>query len=486
MLGVVPFIGILPVAIWLLGVFPMDLARACAGLMLLVALGSRKRAWELTPRFGGAALVLLGLVPIAIAFHQAARVVAGLQGLDFAIFAQAAHSIATTGVPTTTLLFDQPVNFLTHHFAPVLYFPGLVTWLGVPAPFALIACYAVSFGAALWALRRFCIGAGLSSMLSTVWTLTVALAPTIRPEMLWGVHDEIFALPLLGWSLVLLQQRRWLSSLALVAMCAVAKESFFVLPLFWLALAWMVERPPPRVTVIALIVSGVWLALALMYVFGQPLWSGRDFDHLNKFEWSALWGKEALRGRVLFAAALLLPFLGLPLWSTAGLRWTLPALPFIGLCLLSSDPEMYRPSGYHAAVPAFALGFAGAISLQASQGRWFASPVMVLALLAAQLSYDATSLWLPVRSAQRTQWYPAPVLLRQVPRNLQVAADPAAALALLDHPHVTRLWRAGLSASPPPILIFKPDGWEQPPPELAGRYAVCPYKSQWSALCASQ
>lgn len=110
---------------------------------------------------------------------------------------------------------------------------------------------------------------------------------------------------------------------------------------------------------------------------------------------------------------------------------------------------------------------------------------MVLALLAAQLSYGATSLWLPVRAARQTRWYPAPEL-QQVPRESPVAADPAAALALLDHPNLSRLWRASRSPRPPQVLIFKPDGWEQPARELDGLYVACPFKSQWTTLCAAR
>ena len=478
----VPFLGLLPVALWLAGVFPMDVARVCAGVLFLGAILARKFELELTPWFVRTAVVLLALVPLAVGLHQAARVVAGLQGVDFALFAQAAHSIAVSGVPTTTLLFDEPINFLTHHFAPVLYAPGLVTWLGVPAPFALIGCYALAFGLSLWALRRFCLGAGLSPALATVWTLLVALSQSIRPEILWGVHDEIFALPLLGWSLVLLQERRWLPSLALAAACAVAKESFFVLPLCWLGLAWFVQRPPRRVLVIGAIVSVLWLAAGVAYVFGMPWWSGREFDHLNKFELRALTNPEHLASRALFLAALLVPLLGFPFRTRAALAWCLPALPFVGLCLLSSDAEMFRPAGYHATVPAFLLGFAGAVGVKTSEGRVLASPMVVLALLAAQLSWGANSLWLPLRQAREAQWYPAPEL-QQIPKDLWVAADPAAVLALLDHPKLTRLWRLPTAKQPPQVLVFKPTGWEQPGPEVRARYPSCSEPTQWAMLC---
>ena len=463
----------------------MDVARVCAGVLVLAAIATRKSPPELSRWFERAALVLLALVPLAVAVHQSVRVVAGLQGVDFAIFTQATHAIARTGVPTTTLLFDEPINFLTHHFAPVLYVPGLVTWLGVPAPFALIGCYALCLGLALAALRRFCLGAGLNPALATAWTLVVVLSQSMRPELLWGVHDEIFALPLVGWSLVLLQERKWLPSLLLAAACVVAKESFFAFPLFWTALAWLHGRPPRRVMITALILSAAWVLAGAMYVFGQPLWSGREFDHLDKFELKALSNPEYLGARLGFLAALLVPLLAFPLRGRAALTWCLPALPFLALCLLSSDPEMFRPTGYHATIPAFLFGFAGAVGLKASEGRALSSRLVVLALLAAQLGYGAVSLWLPLRQARAVSWYPAPEL-SAIPTDQWVAADPAAVLGLLDHPKVTRLWRAPTAKQPPQVLVFKPGGWEEPPAELTARYPPCHAVSRWSVRCAPE
>ena len=386
-----PFLGLLPVALYLVGVYPVYVARVTIGVLGLITLATWRSPPEFTPWLERAARALLILFPFVVALYQATRVVAGMMGVDFALFTQASHAIARTGAPTTTLLFDEPVNFLTHHFAPVLYLPGLVTWLGVPAPFALIACYALSFGLALWALRRFCLGAGLAPATATLWVLVVALSQSIRPEILWGVHDEIFALPLAGWSLVLLQERRWLPSLALAASTVVAKESFFVFPLVWCVLAWTQGARSPRAEsrgplgLNGWLIAALWLIAGGVYVIGHSWWSGREFDHLNRFDFAAL--STGTEERALFLAALLVPLLFFPLRSRAALAWCVPALPFIAICLLSSDREMFRAAGYHATIPAYLLGFAGAVGLKSTEGKWLSSPMVVLTLLAAQLSW---------------------------------------------------------------------------------------------------
>jgi hypothetical protein len=497
-----PFLGLLPVALYLVGVYPVYVARVTVGVLGLITLATWRSPPEFTPWLERAARGLLILFPFVVGLYQATRVVAGMMGVDFAMFTQASHAIARTGVPTTTLLFDEPVNFLTHHFAPVLYLPGFVTWLGVPAPFALIACYALSFGLALWALRRFCIGAGLAPATATLWVLVVALSQSIRPEILWGVHDEIFALPLAGWSLVLLQERRWLPSLALAASTVVAKESFFVFPLVWCVLAWTQTVRPERsrgmelrsvgarpstplglngVGMTGWLIAALWLIAGGVYVIGHSWWSGREFDHLNRFEFSAL--GTGTGERALFLAALLGPLLFFPLRSRAALAWCVPALPFIALCLLSSDPEMFRAAGYHATIPAYLLGFAGAVGLKSTEGKWLSSPMVVLTLLAAQLSWEVTALRLPLRLALATQWYPAPGLAL-LPKDQVIAADPAAVLSLLDHPKVKRLWRVPLAKEQPGVLVFKPGGWETPGPEVTAGYSPClPSGGGWTVLC---
>jgi hypothetical protein len=146
-------IGLVPVAIWLLGVFPMDVARVCAGLALVGVFAVHPNSSQ--PRWiERITFVLLLLVPAAIAAHLLIRLAAGLHGIDFAIFSQVVHSIANTGQATTSLLFAQPVNFLSHHFAPVLYAPGFVAALGVPAPVALVIASCASLLSALLAVPR--------------------------------------------------------------------------------------------------------------------------------------------------------------------------------------------------------------------------------------------------------------------------------------------------------------------------------------------
>ena len=489
-LALLPLLGAVPVALWLVGAYADDAARIVAGVSLIGFVLTRKTV-PARPRPGLTLALNVGWIsaPAIVAVHQLAKVLAGRQGIDFAIFAQVVHAIASSGVPTTTLLGPEPVNFLAHHFAPILYVPGGLSFLGLPAPVSLVLVHGACFGAALWGLHRFCLVLGLDRTLAAAWTFALALAPSVRPEMLWGVHDELFALPLLAWAFVALAQRRPMLSLGLAAACSLAKESFFAVPMLWSVLVVLELRASgTRVTRgQALALTGASLgsaALGAFYVFGQPLWLGAEFHHFDKFG-AAAWEPGALRTKLLFLLSLVVPLAGLPLTTKRGLAFCLPAMPFLLLGLVASDPEMYRPTGYHAVLPQFVLGFAGALGLRALRLPSGRVPVALALLLSAQLTWGAHGLWKPLKEAVAQSWYPTHEF-DFLPPDTLVAVDPAAALALLNHRRTTRLWAANESA---PVglqmVIARPGGWEAPAPALAATMSPCGRASAWLTLCAA-
>jgi len=192
--------------VWGLGFFAEELSRVLlGGVVVLGVVVSRRRGpappqgWA-TAAFAGL-LIALPLVSFA---HGWSRVLAGRMGVDFALFTQCVHGVATTGVPTTSLLGPAPINFLLHHFAPVLYVPGALAWLGVAPPLALLLVQATAFSASLAGLVAAGRKLGLGPLLSLAWALIVGLSPNVRPELLWGVHDEVLAVPLVIWAFVAL------------------------------------------------------------------------------------------------------------------------------------------------------------------------------------------------------------------------------------------------------------------------------------------
>lgn len=456
-------------------------------MVAAIVLSRRKQPLEapswLAPVFGG----LLIALPIVVFAHGWSRVLAGRMGIDFALFSQCVHGIATTGVPTTTLLGPEPINFFTHHFAPVLYAPGTLAALGVAAPLALLVIHALSFAASLGGLVVAARKLGLTPFVSVGWALVVGLSPNVRPEMLWGVHDEVLSVPFVIWAFVALLDKRPVLSILLVLSSAIGKESYFALPPLWLLVVWRWERPSRRSMMVCSVIALISVFAGSFYVFGQPLWADKSFDHLEKLAPAAATLFSTLGARVGFLSSFFVWLLFLPLVSSRARLVSLAALPFIGLGLVAEDTEMYRFTGYHSIVPHMLLGLAGAVGLAESRSsvvQWVhrqAPTVLISVLVCLQLSWNARSLWKPAREAATQRWYPAPELT-SLPRDELVAVDPAAALVMLDH-RVVRVFLAEERQLSVRRVVARPEGWELPGPFLRETHVACAQDSSWLSWC---
>lgn len=485
----VPAVGVAAIIVWGAGLFAEDLARGLWGASVIAAivLNRRKQSLEapswVAPVFCG----LLIALPIVVLVHGWSRVLAGRMGIDFALFSQCVHGIATTGVPTTSLLGTEPVNFFTHHFAPVLYAPGALAALGVAAPLALLVVHALSFAVSLGGLVVAARKLGLTPFVSVGWALVVGLSPNVRPEMLWGVHDEVLSVPFVIWAFVALLDRRPFLSMLLVLASTVGKESYFALPPLWLLIVWRWERPSRRTILVCLAIALFSVFAGAFYVFGQPLWANKAFDHLEKLAPTAATLISTLGARVGFVSSFFIWLLLLPLTSSRARLVSLAALPFIGLGLVAEDTEMYRFTGYHSIVPHMLLGLAGAVGLSESRSsvvQWLhrqAPTVLIAGLVCFQLSWNARGLWKPVREAAIQRWYPAPELA-SLPRDELVAVDPAAALVMLDH-RVIRIFVAEERQLSVRRVVARPEGWELPGPFLRETHVACAQDSSWLSWC---
>lgn len=179
--------------LWLASWWMFDVVRVVAGLLGLgLVLSPRLRALTAPDlgRAGRAAIALFAGAWVALLVaHQLSRLALGLQGIDFAIFSQVVDSIAHRGEPSCTLATSQLRNFLWHHFCPVLYLPGLISWLGAPAPVAAVLVHAagaaVGFGALFVTTKQ-----RLGETVAAAVLLTGLLASSVRTELFWGLHDE--------------------------------------------------------------------------------------------------------------------------------------------------------------------------------------------------------------------------------------------------------------------------------------------------------
>lgn len=469
---------------WAAGQFAEDLARVFAGMLVLVAIVMSRRGE--TSSFPTWAAPLLSSFLISLPFlffaHGWSRVLAGRMGVDFAIFTQSVHSIATVGLPSTSLLGPEPVAFLTHHFAPILYVPGALAFVGMAPPLALLLAQAIAVAASLLGIRVAAQQVGLTKLEATALTLAVGLGANVRPELLWGVHDEVLSVPFAIWAVVALLRGQPRLSMVLMLLSALGKESYFALPPVWCFIVWRWSRPSRSVLLTCALLAGCSVAAGAFYVFGQPLWADKPFDHFDKLAPAASGLALTIGPRALFVFSFFGWLLMLPLVSARSRLLSLLPAPFIALGLVANDPEMYRFTGYHSIVPQLLLGLAAGVGLADSGPKLRrVAPIMLSALICLSLSWNARSLWKAAREASEHRWYPD-ATLSAVPKDVAIAADPAAALVLLDH-RVVRLFTAETFQLPVGLVVARPDGWEKPGPPLESTYSPCSTAPPWLTLC---
>jgi uncharacterized membrane protein len=487
--------------LWLAGLFVFDAVRIAAGLMLvaLVANPRLRSAGPLElPRahrlvVAGVAVAYLGL----LLAHQLAKVKLGRHGIDFAIFTQVVDSIPRRGAPLTSLLGLEWRNFLSHHFVPFLYLPAALTFAGLSAPTATILVHVVSVAVGFLALFLIFQQVGLSPSSAIALLLVAMLNPALRPELFWGIHDEIYALAFVGLAFLFWLRGRFLACALMLCLGATTKESFFLFMVSFSGVAVVFHRafhPAERLGA----ARRVFVPLALLglagfvgYFFLQPLLLGKQFDHLNKLATlETLLSPRVLGQKLLFTGAVLLPSLGLGLFTGRGRAVLATALPFLGIIWVSGDPEMYRPLGYYGVVTSFIAFIAAAVSLVALAPRWrdflqSAPALLFLGWLGLSLGTH-----LPARDLYRSLGDDSldAAHLAWIPDGARVIADPAATLALLRTAQPVRLYAAGIQPEPPAFdyLVFNPKGWEPLPPSLEQLTEPCHPSGAWQVRCPKQ
>ena len=191
-----------PLGAFVLSIKTKAACRLCLILLVLLSL-KRRRALLSHPWLpNGFAARMARLFPFAfvalVVVHQIAKVFTGGHAVDFAIFSQAIDSISRNGLPITTLIGLHPVNFFTHHFAPVLYLIGLFGGLGIPGWLLGIIAQGLSLSLALYAIFASARYLGLDRHRATIAVTLFCIHPSVRQGLTWSIHDEMFALGFVG------------------------------------------------------------------------------------------------------------------------------------------------------------------------------------------------------------------------------------------------------------------------------------------------
>ena len=487
-------------AAFLAGAPVMRTARVLSVLAAAVALAAAlSHPPDAAPARRSAARVrlLMGLLVAVwtlVVLRPLTGIVLGTNGIDFAIFSQAIFSIAHEGVPWVSLITPHGrVNFLTHHLVPYLYLPGALAAMGVHPAIAGIAVHAVGLAmcfVALWVAFRWL---GLNPVLAGILTCAAALSPSLRLGYAWTMNDEMYGAPFVVLGVCLWLRGSYRSSALAFAVSCACKESFSAVALVFAVMAYVshaefrpeTEWAEARKSYLALgLLSGLIL---LGYFFLQPLLWHKGFDHANKLaSVHELLDAHSLQGKLKFLLWILLPTLGLPLLSLRGRRLLWLAAPGVVFSLVSRFEPMWAPNNYYCVTPVLVSFLAAAASWPVLErrfsGRTLAAGVVVLWM--EGLSSSPQGLRRSVTEGLRQPWLRS-ALLSWAPKDAVIAADPAAALFLLDRPNLRRLWSISREVPPSPVdvVVWKPSGYEEPPELFLSGFHPCHPDSLWNIEC---
>ena len=451
--------------LWVAGVHTNDLARFLVVALVAALVMARIRGIGSDfEAFSPTKLCLVGMV-VSLLFYgiflltePLLSVYVGSHGIDFAIFSQVVDSISRRHAPLTSLISLEWRNFLTHHFVPFLYVPAVLVDLGFSAYASISIVHAVcgiGSGVLFYVFAR---ELNYSSKLSLCFTLLVFVNPTVRHGLFFGVHDEVFSLPFLMFALVA-WQKRWASATALALLgAATTKESLAFVGIAMIAMIFIESFRGSRVALLGqsrikmsrrdlMVLSVTTLllgAFALSYFFLQPVLFGKAFDHLSKVaSIHDLLQHQNVLAKLWFLVFLLIPLLFVPIFTLRDWHLYLPAVPMLGMILISGFSEMWLPMNYYGIVPTFLLAAGSLVAASRSlriqqliQSRWCLALALCLAF-----SWSGKK---PVKTILRA--INAPLLteqqLERIPSSAKVIASPAAAIFLFRTEQVTRLAQA--------------------------------------------
>jgi uncharacterized membrane protein len=427
-----------------------------------------------------------------ICLCQIARVYVGEHGIDFAIFTQVIRSIRDFGEPTTSLVAPEPVSFLSHHFAPFLFGLGWLSRVSLPPYLIGIVFQGLSVGLAVYFFYKFCRQVGFSSVTSGISTTLLCVNPCFRSGISWGIHDEVFALGLVGGALYAWSRQRHALVLGCLLLLTLFKETFFIAVGFSAlaaAIQLYVRKSASRyaigsyaiLSLLALIAAAVYFIVIPLRpdVFPMSFNAGQRLPSLQ-----TLLSFDFLLAKAKFLAALLLPICALPLLSLPGLILYLCASPFWGACLISTFDEMHKGYNYYTVVPTYVAFFASVLTVKQRWGqcvKFTPTVLFLLTCLAFSNGYRLNPVNL-VRQLTRN----GPILpdsLSMIPNNLTIAVSEFDAVFVQDKLRLVRLWSAERIPIKWDLVLVRAGTREPPSQRLLKNTAKCYEDSRWTVFC---
>lgn len=480
------------VLLWLLGITTKDTARVMLALLAIHIVMGGNLSENAGIRWGRRALTVVAVIfPLTMIASQLSRVYLGEHGIDFAIFTQAIRSVRDSGVPTTTLVAPTPVNFMSHHFFPFVYILGWGSRMSLPPHAIGIVVQGISLGVAIWCFYRVAVALGFKKGDAGWMAGLVCLNPCIRSGVSWGIHDEIFALGLIGIGFYAwVSDRCGVLALTLLSLGAF-KETYLIASTIaagvFIAREFNGERRrgPLLLFSATMMVTGVG---AVFYFIVRPLLPElfeSSFNPTSRIATLSQWmSLEMIGGKVTYVCLILGPLLSLPVLSSSG-RWLLLCVvPFWGASLLSNFPEMYKGINYYGVVPTYVSSFAAMLTVS----KWrkvnvVRAPVVMILLSALALcaGYRASPFG-DLRELFVKKTF-QPDSLDMIPKNMRVVASEFDSVFVLDKKQVVRQWLAERIPLTWDVLLVRTNTLEPPSSNLLRGTKMCFADEAWQVYC---
>ena len=351
------------------------------------------------PGFERLLFALLCFYPLFVLVAQLLRTAVGAQGVDFAIYLQSIYRASQGGSLECSLFGTHYYHFLTHHFSPYLY---LFVWGAryiQSIEVLLLLTHSIGIACSLWGIYVIAVRVARCSVgEALLWVSLFVVVPVNRIALLWEVHDETYALPLVIWSFyALLADRRALFFALLVVLSMIKETMFLVVAMFGIVyflydgIFLRHVRRQSRTSGLVLFCLGVGAFLLYTKILPGRLFTSsfQGFTRIVSLQ-QALDPSLGLL-KIRWLSYLLLPFLPL-LFSllidreslrkrTRWLFFILPGLPMYAAIALTNFDNMLEPYNYYTVIPASVLIV---VCLAAWQGApWRRAALAIAVLIAA-------------------------------------------------------------------------------------------------------
>ncbi len=200
---------------------------------------------------------------------------------DFGIFCQMFESMATTGLPYTTVERSQYLSHFAVHFSPFFYvlLPFYFLWR---SPLFLLFSQALGIGLGAFAVRRICKTLGLSPAMSLAGAAAYLLFPTMANGCFYDFHENKFLSVLILWAVAFaLEKKLWGCGIFCFLILTVKEDAFIYVIAICL---WMFVTKRSRLfalIVAAFSVGWFFFACNMIELSGGEIMTGRFSNYTH-------------------------------------------------------------------------------------------------------------------------------------------------------------------------------------------------------------